>query len=59
MYQFVGDINGNKALGLESILNCINDNFHTKDDPAINQRNYNTEKELLSRFRNIQFKQNI
>ena len=34
MYQLVGDINGNTVPGLESILNYINDKFHTKDDSA-------------------------
>ena len=36
MYQFVGDINGNRVPGLESILNYIDNNFYTTDDSAIN-----------------------
>ena len=30
MYQFLGDINDTKVVGLESILNYINDNFLVK-----------------------------
>ena len=44
MYQLVGDIDDNKVQGLESILNYITNNFHTKDDSAINQHNYGTAK---------------
>ena len=36
MYQFIGDINGTKVGGLESLLNYLNGNCFTKDDPAIN-----------------------
>ena len=35
MYQFTGPINGTKVGGLESLLNYMNDNFFSKDDPAI------------------------
>ena len=41
MYQFIGDINGAKVAGLESILNCINGNFFSKADPAVNVNCYN------------------
>lgn len=59
MYQFVGGIHDNRGPGLEGILNCINDIFYTAYDSAINQHNCNISKKLSSRFRNIQFKQNI
>ena len=44
MYQFTGDINDEKVAGLESLLNYMNENFFTKDDPAINEHNYNITK---------------
>ena len=34
MYQFIGDANDTKVGGLESLLNYMNENFFTKDDPA-------------------------
>ena len=37
MYQFIGDINDTKVGGLESLLNYMNENFFSKDDPAINE----------------------
>ena len=40
MYKFIGDINGTKVGGLESLLNYMNENFFTKDDPAINEHHY-------------------
>ena len=40
MYQFIGDINDTKVGGLESLLNCMNGNFFSKDDPAINEHHY-------------------
>merc|ERR1711906_98948 len=44
MYQFIGDINDTKVGGLESLLNYMNDNFFTKDDPAINEHHYHITK---------------
>ena len=43
MYQFIGDINDN-AGGLESLLNYMNKNFFSKDDPAINEHHYHSIK---------------
>ena len=40
MYQFVWIINDEKVLGLESILNYMNENFFSKDEPAINEHRY-------------------
>ena len=40
MYQFNGDINDSKVPGLESVLNYMNENFFSKDDPAINEHHY-------------------
>ena len=37
MYQPIGIINDEKAGGLESLLNYMNENFPSKDDPAINE----------------------
>ena len=44
MYQFIGDINGEKVAGLESFLNYMNENLFTKDDPAINEHHYHITK---------------
>ena len=44
MYQFIGDINGTKVAGLESLLNYMSENFFTKDDPAINEHHYHITK---------------
>ena len=44
MYQFIGDINDTKVGGLESLLNYMNENFFTKDDPAINEHHYHITK---------------
>ena len=48
--QFIGDINDTKVAGLESLSNCMSENFFTKDDPAVNEhhlhmtkRHYNEE----------------
>ena len=38
MYQFIGDINGEKVGGLESLLNYMNENFYSKDNPLINEQ---------------------
>ena len=37
IYQFIGPINDEKVGGLESLLNYMNENFFSKDDPAINE----------------------
>ena len=48
MYQFIGDINDTKVAGLESLLNCMSENFFTKDDPAINEHHYHIAKKQYS-----------
>jgi len=54
MYQFIGDINDEKVAGLESLLNYMNDNFFTKDDPAINEHHYHiTKKQYNEDIQNI------
>ena len=54
MYQFIGDINDTKVGGLESLLNYMNDNFFTKDDPAINEHHYHiTKKQYNEETNNI------
>ena len=40
MHQFIGDINDTKVGGLGSLLNCMNENFFSKDEPAINELHY-------------------
>ena len=44
MYQFLGDINDTKVDGLESLLNYMNENFFSKDEPAVNEHRYNINK---------------
>ena len=41
MCQLIGIINGEKVSALESILNNMNENLFSKDDPAINEHHYN------------------
>ena len=54
MYQFIGDINDTKVGGLESLLNYMNENFFTKDDPAINEHHYHiTKKQHKEKTNNI------
>ena len=48
MYQFIGDSNDTKVGGLESLLNYMNENFFSKDDPAINEHHYRTTKKQYS-----------
>ena len=44
MYQFIGDINDTKVAGLESLLNIMNENFFSKNEPAVNEHPYHTFK---------------
>ena len=44
VYQFIGDINDTKVGGLESLLNYMNENFFSKDGPAINEHHYHITK---------------
>ena len=44
MYQFIGGTNDTKVGGLESLLNYMNENFFSKDDPAINKHIYHIAK---------------
>ena len=48
MYQLIVDIDDTKAGGLESLLNYTNENFLTKDDPAINEHHYHSTKKQYS-----------
>ena len=45
MYQFIGIVNDEKVSGLESILDYLNKNFFSKDDPAINEHHYRITKQ--------------
>ena len=54
MYQFIGDINDEKVGGLESLLNYMNENFYSKDNPLINEHNYHiTKKQYNEETHNI------
>ena len=48
MYQFIGDINDDKIGGLESLLNYMNENCFSKDDPAINEHHYDIIKKQFN-----------
>ena len=48
MYQFIGDINDTK-IGLQSLLNYMNENFFTKDDPAVNEHRYHIIKNNITK----------
>ena len=37
MYQFIGGINDTKVGELESLLNYMNENFFSKDEPAVHE----------------------
>ena len=45
MYQFIGDIYDTKVGGLESLLKYVNENFFSKDGPAINGHHYHITKQ--------------
>ena len=54
MYQFVGDIDDTKVGGLGSLLNYMNENFFSKDDPAVNEHHYHrTTKQYHEDIHNI------
>ena len=44
MYTFMGIINDEKVPGLGSIFNYMNENFFSKDEPAINEHHYHITK---------------
>ena len=45
MYQCIGETSDTKIGGLESLLNYMNENFFSKDDPAINEHHYHLTKD--------------
>ena len=47
MYQFIGDINDTKVAGLESLLNYMNEDFFSKDEPAVNEHHYHITKKTI------------
>ena len=54
MYQFIGEINNEKVAGLESLLNYMNENFFSKDEPAVNEHHYHiTKKQYNEETHNI------
>ena len=50
MYQFIGDINGERIPGLESILNYISKNFFNKTGPAVNEHIYYINEAFNTRY---------
>ena len=44
VYQFIGYINDTKVAGLESVLNCMNEDFFSKNEPAVNGHHYHITK---------------
>ena len=44
MYQFIGDTNDTKVAGLGSLLHYMNENFFSKDEPAVNEHHYHMTK---------------
>ena len=40
MYKFIGDVNDTKVVGLESLLNYMNENFFSKGEPSVNEHHY-------------------
>ena len=54
LYQFTGDINDTKVAGLESLLNYMNENFFSKDEQQVYDRQYNiTKKQYINETNNI------
>ena len=50
MYEFIGDINDTKMLGLESILIYMNENFISKDEPAVNDHHYHITRKQYNQY---------
>ena len=50
MYQFIGDINDSEVAGLESLLNYMNENFFSKDKPAVNEHQYHITKNNIMKI---------
>ena len=62
MYQFIGETSDTKVGGLEPLLNYMNENFFSKDDPAVNEHHYhitknNTMKKQMTFTMSIKAKQ--
>ena len=49
MYQFIGIANNGKVGGLEPLLNYMNENLFSKDDPAINEHHYHITEQTIQR----------
>ena len=49
MCQFIGDINDTKVAGSESLLNCMDGNFFSKDEPSVNEHHYNITKSNITK----------
>ena len=44
MCKFIGDVNDTKVAGLEPLLNYMNGNFFSKDEPSVHEHHYNITK---------------
>ena len=55
MYQLIGIINDEKVGGLESLLNCMDENFFSKDGAAINEHHYHIIKNNGTAKRHITY----
>ena len=49
MYQFIGETSDTKVGGLEPLLNYMNENFFSKDDPAVNEHHYHITKKTMKK----------
>ena len=50
MYQFMGDVNDTKVAVLESLLNYMNENFFSKNGPAVNEHHYYITKNSIMKI---------
>ena len=50
MYQLMGIINDEQVPGLDSILNYMNENLFSKDEPAINEHHYHITKTQYNEY---------
>ena len=50
MYQFIGGINDTKVSGLEPLLNYMDENLFSKDDPAVNEHHCHTTRKQNNQY---------
>ena len=49
-YQLTGIIDNTKVAGLESLLNYINENYFSKDEPAVNEHHFNITRKQHNQY---------